>query len=245
MKQKYAFWITALMIGLFSITNVSAQVNSGRVVTSRKVDATRVVKEKPKKEKTVKEKPQKEKTVKEKPEKPPREKTIYAPVDKRWYNTVRLQYGLNIAPGIHYQGNYRFNKWFELGVGIGYEYTLMSWVNYGLIHTAPLYANVRFYFMGEKRVNPFVGFSQGLAISYYKMMNGWEHPEIAYWGAPDYLIIGERLRVGSHTRIEIGGNFRINPKNSLKFSIEGGIVPISRENGYYDAVLSINFGFTF
>lgn len=248
MKHICFKFICVIMVALIPLSSVMAQTPNSRESTTRKVDAKWVPKEKVKKVKVKEEKAKKEK-VKEEKVKPPKERTIYAPVTEGWYNAVRLQYGLLISAGAHYQGEYRFNKWFGLGAGVGYEYYFESFN--GSLHNIPLYANVRFYFLGEKRVNPFIGISQGIDIAYYRVLPAYfplyggngNNFLMSYSTTPNKWIVGDVLSLGTHTRMELGCNYRVNSKNSLRLSIEVGIIPIA--NGFCGFHSSFNIGYSF
>lgn len=220
--------IAAFLLFAFTIAspNLSAQVGSSKVVSTKKVDAKKVVKQ----------------------------KKIFAPVDKRWESSIRLLYEDLISAGIHYDGMYRVNKAFGIGIGTGYNYVFSS-LHSSMYHRVPLYAIARVYLIGEKKVNPFFGFAQGIDVGFYRLSTidfDWFDPGTQ---TPEHTV-GEWMFIGSHTRIEFGLNFRLNASKSVFFSIEGGVSAcpdkyyIANEYNWYGAhqyepAFGVNLGFTF
>ena len=151
-------------------------------------------------------------------------------VKRGWQNAFNLLYGLSVRPGIEYQGGNRFNKWGLVGFGFGYSYNIGEYdymysyvvpdpdghpdegywtrgnVNYNY-HYVPVYAHFKVYILGDKRVNPFVGIEQGVGLCIRPVGPLTE------------------LSIGSHTRGEIGLNFRINAKTGVALSYNIGVSP--------------------
>lgn len=223
MRKK--LWMTAVLLAtlLLAAPSLSAQVGSSSVVSTKKVDAKKVVK--PKK--------------------------IFAPVDKRWENTIRLLYEFPNSAGIHYDGMYRVHKAVGIGIGAGYNYVFMDFHHHNSYQRVPVYAKFRFYLIGEKRVNPFFGIAQGIDMGFYKILN---NGDFTAFNSNPRDIVSECMFVGSHTRLEFGLNIRVTATKSIFFSIEGGAsaCPSTHYNNnrwkgdheYYPA-LGLNLGFTF
>ena len=220
--------ITAFLLIALTLAspNLSAQVGSSKVVSTKKVDAKKVVKQ----------------------------KKIFAPVDKRWENSIRLLYEDIVSAGIHYDGMYRVNKAFGIGIGTGYNYVFQS-LHSSMYHRVPLYAIARVYIIGEKKVNPFFGFAQGIDVGFYKITNNHYDGFDPGTQTPNH-IVGEWMYIGSHSRIEFGLNFRLNASKSVFFSIEGGVSAcpdkyyVVPENNWfgahqYEPAFGVNLGFTF
>lgn len=220
--------ITAFLLIALTLAspNLSAQVGSSKVVSTKKVDAKKVVKQ----------------------------KKIFAPVDKRWENSIRLLYEDLISVGIHYDGMYRVNKAFGIGIGTGYNYVFQS-LHSSMYHRVPLYAIARVYLIGEKKVNPFFGFAQGIDVGFYKIQTSHHDGFDPGAQTPDH-IVGEWMFIGSHSRIEFGLNFRLNASKSVFFSIEAGVSAcpdkyyVEPENIWfgahqYEPAFGVNLGFTF
>ncbi len=220
--------ITAFLLIALTLAspNLSAQVGSSKVVSTKKVDAKKVVKQ----------------------------KKIFAPVDKRWESSIRLLYEDIVSAGIHYDGMYRVNKAFGIGVGTGYNYVIQS-LKSSMYHRVPLYAIARVFLTGEKKVNPFFGFAQGIDVGFYRLV-----PSSSHWFDPASQTpkhtVGEWMFIGSHSRIEFGLNFRLNASKSVFFSIEAGVSAcpdkyyVEPENIWfgahqYEPAFGVNLGFTF
>lgn len=131
---------------------------------------------------------------------------------KGWQNSIALTYGLFLNPGIEYNGGWRFNKMFYVGFGTGYSFNLDDYSHY-----VPLFAQFKAYFWGDKRVNPYLGVCQGAAVT-----------------LSEY---GDYYGIGSHTRGEVGVNFRLDQKVSLFLEYNIGTSPyLSRgiySSGYF------------
>lgn len=224
--MRKTLWMTAVLLAtlLLAVPSLSAQVGSSSVVSTKKVDAKKVVK--PKK--------------------------IFAPVDKRWENTIRLLYEFPISVGIHYDGMYRIHKAVGIGIGTGYDYVFCPWEDRkSSFQQVPVYAQFRFYLIGEKRVNPFFGIAQGIDIGFYKILN---NGVFTTFDSNPRNIVSECMFVGSRTRLEIGLNVRITATKSILFSVEGGASACpdthydnnrwKGDHKYYPA-LGFNLGFTF
>lgn len=220
--------ITAFLLIALTLAspNLSAQVGSSKVVSTKKVDAKKVVKQ----------------------------KKIFAPVDKRWESSIRLLYEDIVSAGIHYDGMYRVNKAFGIGIGTGYNYVFHS-LHSSMYHRVPLYAIARVYLIGEKKVNPFFGFAQGIDVGFYKITNNHYDGFDPGTQTPNH-IVGEWMYIGSHSRIEFGLNFRLNASKSVFFSIEAGVSAcpdkyyVEPENIWfgahqYEPAFGVNLGFTF
>lgn len=172
------------------------------------------------------------------------------PVKTGWQNTLLLNYEFPICPGLHWNTGYRINKLMYIGAGLGYNFDYVipshSYVNtywnnsYNgfdvsspTIHRFPLYAQLGFYIIGERKVNPYIGLSQGVDFIYYK-----QNPKS-----------DKMLGIGSHTRFDLGANFRL-PKSghSILVTFDMGISPVgdkykkSITHAFYSG---LNIGFTF
>lgn len=271
MKQVCIKMLCISMVVLFSVSGAVAQVGGSHVVTTRKTTATKV-----------------KKTTNT--DKFINEKSIYAPVTKGWYNTIRLQYEFLVSPGIHYQGGYRFNKMFELGFGMGYECMFHSLKKCSAVfpqgvlcandrdyedfydiflsfrfnkydffsHNVPLYANARVFFLGNKKMNPFIGVSAGINIAFYKLVlftgeersfnseevwSTWESAHISSFGDPNELIVGQSMGVGFLARLEFGCNFRVAPKSSVNVSVGVGNTVHIYHRSLFSPFLSIGYTF--
>lgn len=119
-----------------------------------------------------------------------------------WQNTFNVVYGLTTTIGGEYNGGYRFSHWGLAGLGFGYQYDLD-----GKTHYIPVYAQFKVYFLGKKRVNPYIGVNQGVGI---RLNSEGAQPILTF---------------GSHTRGEIGVNFRLSPTTSLNLSYDIGTSP--------------------
>ncbi|MCR4827703.1 MAG: hypothetical protein K5882_12265 [Bacteroidales bacterium] len=227
--MKKTLWMTvSLLIALALATpNLSAQVGSSKVVSTKKVDAKKIVKQ----------------------------KKIFAPVDKRWENSIRLLYEFPISAGIHYDGMYRVHKAVGIGFGTGYNYVFRDFNRGNSFHRIPLYAKARFYIVGEKKVNPFFGIAQGIDMGFYKILT--DGSEYGITADPQH-VVSEWMFIGSHTRLEFGLNIRFNARRSMFFSIEGGLsanpdvghiiennTPYFGGYHHYYPAFGANIGFTF
>lgn len=167
-------------------------------------------------------------------------KPIYAEVEKRWENSINLQWESLTQFGLQYEGTYRMGKVFALGFGTGYNYCSDYYA-----HRLPFYAKAKIFIAAERRVNLFFGVSQGIDMLFF-YTNDWSHyRNIVRRDAnvPQSRWIG----IGSHTRAEIGCNIRINPKRSFYFSYEFGTSPIPSFGPRIDHELiyaGVNVGFT-
>jgi len=129
---------------------------------------------------------------------------------KRWENSLALTYGLVLEPGIEYTGGMRFDDMFYVGFGVGYNFNLDDYSHY-----APLFLQFKTFFLNKKRINPFIGVSQGVGVRLEQ-----------YGGC---------FAIGSHTRGEVGVNFKLNPKTSLFLEYNIGISPyIYSRNRFID-----------
>ena len=128
-------------------------------------------------------------------------------IQKRWQNSINVIYGVIdfdiFQVGIDYSGGWRFNKHFLVGLGVGYKY------NFGSGHYLPLYAQFKTYFWGTKRVNLLVGIDQGVGV----LLNNY----------------GDQYVFGSHTRGELGVNFRLSPTTDLSLSYNVGTSPTGKK----------------
>lgn len=224
MKKYIVGIIFSLLAVGFIMPTASAQIGASRVVSTRKVDAKKI--EKPKKERWKE------------------------PVKTGWQNTLLLNYEFPICPGLHWNTGYRINKLLLVGAGLGYnfDYVIPShshvntyWnnsyngfdVSSPTIHRFPLYAQLGFYIIGERKVNPYIGLSQGVDFIYYK-----QNPKS-----------DKMLGIGSHTRFDLGANFRL-PKSGHNILVTFGIgispVGYKYEKHIGHAFYSgFNIGFTF
>ena len=105
--------------------------------------------------------------------------------------------------GGEYSGGKRFNNWSLFGFGFGYANSLDN-----KDHYIPLYLQLKFFIVGKKRINPYIGLSQGVAFRILPQENK----------VPI-------LTVGSHTRGEIGINFRTTLTTNLSFAYVMGTSP--------------------
>lgn len=128
-------------------------------------------------------------------------------VKRGWQNSICFKYQIYDNLGGEYIGGYRFNRYFLIGLGVGYWNEEL----YEDEHHIPLYAHARVYFRGEKRINPYLGISQGV----------------------DFHIYDGELFVGSHTRAEVGVNFRCTQKFNLFLSYGLGTSPYVYGSSYY------------
>ena len=224
MKKYIVGIIFSLLAVGFIMPTASAQIGASRVVSTRKVDAKKI--EKPKKERWKE------------------------PVKTGWQNTLLLNYEFPICPGLHWNTGYRINKLMYIGAGLGYNFDFITpiyshinthwsnsyngfYVSNPITHRFPLYAQLGFYIIGERKVNPYIGVSQGVDLIYYK-----QNP------ASDKM-----LGLGSHTRLDLGANFRL-PKSghNILFTFDLGISPVGEK--YYKYIshafyTGFNIGFTF
>ncbi len=198
MKKNIAILLALSAMLLCFPVVMTAQVGSSRVVSAKKLDVHKVAKEKP----------------------------TYAPVERGWQNIVKLQYNTILSIGLHYEGGYRFGKAVMFGMGVGYNFDIYNNWHY-FQHRVPIYAQAKFFFIGERRVNPFIGISQGADMLFYSRKY--------YDGRP--LAVGEYtspsadfIAGGSHTRIELGCNIRITPQQSLLISAEMGTSPYASDS---------------
>ena len=173
------------------------------------------------------------------------------PVKTGWQNTLLLNYEFGICPGIHWNTGYRINKLLLVGAGLGYNYDCRTldegyyietrWgSNYEHFrvlnlpaHRFPLYAQLAFYIIGERKVNPYIGVSQGVDILCYS-----QNPKS-----------DKMIGLGSHTRLDLGANFRL-PKSghSVLATWEFGLSPVGRRYTsiiHHAAFMGFNLGFTF
>ena len=128
-------------------------------------------------------------------------KDIKLPIRVGWHHAINLTFG-SISKGkdlgIRYEAGYRFNQVVLLGFGAGYHYGFVG------MHNIPVFAHLKIYMIGYKRVNPFIALSQGIDISI----------------RPENKLVG----IGSFTRGEVGLNFRV--KNlDIPISFEVGTSP--------------------
>lgn len=154
-------------------------------------------------------------------------KPIYAEVEKRWENSINLQWESVRQPGLQYEGTYRMGKVFALGFGTGYNYCAEHNYHYKF-HRLPFYAKAKIFIAAERRVNLFFGVSQGIDMLFFYVSD--RGGSTAQRDAHTLL---HWIGVGSHTRAEIGCNIRINPKRSFYFSYEFGASPIPNKEWYY------------
>ena len=180
-------------------------------------------------------------------------------IERRWQNSIFATWGLYIIPGLEYVGGVRFNKSLFLGFGVGvnsdnlvpFSIRYHDYYAYysGFIHSLPLYAQFYWYFLGDKRVTPYIGISQGID---FRIMSGhYNHyfgdgyddndPYPGYHHYSEY--IPGRFWIGSYTRGEIGLNFRLSPKTSFFISYDIGVT--SKDWDFYDLYLGFRIGFTF
>jgi hypothetical protein len=121
-----------------------------------------------------------------------------------WQNMFSFVYGTSSLIGAEYTGGSRFSNWGFMGFGFGYAYDLEC-----KDHYVPLYAQFKVYILGKKRVNPYIAINQGVAFRL----------------APSKTTEDFAFTVGSHTRGEIGVNFRLNPNTSLSLAYNIGTSP--------------------
>ena len=219
----------SLLIALtLAIPHLSAQVGSSKVVTTKKVDAKKVVKQ----------------------------KKIFAPVDKRWESSIRLLYEFPLSAGIHYEGMYRVGKVFGIGFGTGYNYVFDDFHEYNSYHRVPVYVKTRFYIVGEKRVNPFFGLAEGIDIGFYKLLTTGR--EFSINADPseivsEWMLIGEhaRLEFGLNIRLDakrsmffsIEGGISASPDSYWNFY--DNYTQFRRGGHHYYPAFGANIGFTF
>ena len=173
------------------------------------------------------------------------------PVKTGWQNTLLLNYEFTFCPGIHWNTGYRINKLLLVGAGLGYNYDWFTldegqhittqwngnsnWFTVDNLpaHRFPLYAQLAFYIIGERKVNPYIGISQGVDIILYG-----QNPKS-----------DKMIGVGSHTRFDLGANFRL-PKSghSVLTTLEFGLSPVGRRytsDIHHAGFIGFNVGFTF
>lgn len=155
-------------------------------------------------------------------------KPIFAEVEKRWENSINLQWESERQIGLQYEGTYRMGKVFALGFGTGYNYCAED-NNCTKFHRLPFYAKAKIFIAAERRVNLFFGVSQGIDMLFCYVSDRGEKTAQRDANVPQSRWIG----IGSHTRAEIGCNIRINPKRSFYFSYEFGASPTPNNAWYY------------
>lgn len=122
------------------------------------------------------------------------------PVPRKWQHAANISFGALYGGkdlGARYEAGFRFNKVILLGLGLGYNYNFEF-----NAHRIPVFAHMKLYFRGEKKVNPFIAISEGI----------------------DVTVVPGMFGIGNFFRSEFGLNIRLKDKN-LPISFELGCSP--------------------